>query len=330
MRLFLSLFILSAILGTPTLVAHAQAVDTITDRDISVALSPEIPAPNQQVTITLTSFAVDLNNAVISWSIGGKLALTDRGKKSFSFTMGATGTQTTIDIAIVSSDTLRIDKKIILTPADVDLLYESPDTYTPPFYKGKALPASEALIKVVAVPNQKSIDPKKNTSVYDWKRGYDAVESASGYGKNFFVFKNNYLNKSETVSVVTSGGTAGFTGTKSVAIAITTPNIIMYEKSPSEGILYNRALGNEFGLTGGETTLVAEPYYFAPRNANSESLIYTWKVGGATIPLPVIKNMLLISSEKGQSGVSRVSLSIESTPRLFQDASADLLIHIGN
>lgn len=58
--IFIALFAVFA--GTIHL-AHA----TIGDNDITFEVNPEIPGPRQQVTITATSYAIDLNKAQIAW-----------------------------------------------------------------------------------------------------------------------------------------------------------------------------------------------------------------------------------------------------------------------
>jgi len=55
-------------------------------------------------------------------------------------------------ISIILDSTHRIDKEIVIEPAQLDILWESTDSYVPPFYEGKALPSIESTIKVVALP----------------------------------------------------------------------------------------------------------------------------------------------------------------------------------
>src|SRR5690606_10591875 len=73
----------------------------IRDNDIAVDFSPAVPGPNQNVKITLSSFATDLNKAAITWSVDGKESLSGTGKTSFSFTTGDIGSKTEIGVIIL-------------------------------------------------------------------------------------------------------------------------------------------------------------------------------------------------------------------------------------
>ncbi len=72
---------------------HAFA---ISPSSISVDVAPPNPAPNENVTITLSSFAANLDSVSISWFVNGKSVLTGVGKKSFSITAGPAGSSITV------------------------------------------------------------------------------------------------------------------------------------------------------------------------------------------------------------------------------------------
>ena len=297
------------------------------ESDVTVDISPSIPAPNQNVTITLTSFSLDLNKSTISWKLNGAIKNSSIGAKTFSFTAGNIGTQTTIDIAIIVNSSTRIDKKIIIEPSEVDLLWEAKDSYVPPFYKGKALPASEALIKVTAVPNggSKNIDSK--SLVYSWKRNFVSVPDESGYGKSTLSFRTSYLNQNERISLEASGVSQKYGASGDLSVTTSTPKIIFYEDSPLLGIGYNKALNNGYRLSESEATIIAEPYFFSPKNPASNDLTYTWSLNDNKITTPVQKNELVVRGG-GQSGRAKVELSIESVPKLFQLAKQYFFIYL--
>jgi len=72
---------------------YTPALAQARDSDVSVAVNPETPGPNQDVILTLTSFAVDLDKAQISWRLNSQLGLLGIGRKSFTFKTGESGNQ---------------------------------------------------------------------------------------------------------------------------------------------------------------------------------------------------------------------------------------------
>ena len=93
-----------------------------------------------------------------------------------------------------------------IRPAEMALLWEATDSYVPPFYKGKALPTADTFIKVVAMPEIKTANGivKHSNLVYSWEKDFTNVQSSSGYGKQSFVYKNDYLDNSNNVGVIAS------------------------------------------------------------------------------------------------------------------------------
>ena len=49
--------------------------EALVGSDVVAEIVPEIPSPNEQVTIKLTSYAIDLNSSLITWKVSGKTVL---------------------------------------------------------------------------------------------------------------------------------------------------------------------------------------------------------------------------------------------------------------
>jgi len=320
----LSFLILTAICFSAPRTALADLLSN-PGADVTVTVSPSSPGPLENVTVTLSSFSVDLNRAKISWSLDGKQEPSGTGVKTFSFRAGTVGKKSTVDIAIGTADGQTISKQVVVEPNDLDLLWESPDSYVPPFYEGKALPASEATIKVVAIPTA-SISP--GTLVYQWKRNFTVSQKNSGYGKNAFVFQNDYLNDKEDVSVQAADGTGGtYSAQASLEIVPYSPKILFYEVKPAEGEDFNNALSNGWKMTGTEATIAAEPYFFSPKTALDKNFNYSWSINDNSIATPEVKNVLTVRPDSGAVGTGKISLSLENAATLFQAAKNSLLIN---
>jgi len=297
----------------------------ISDTTISVGLSPENPGAFQEVTISLESFVISLDKARMVWTVDGKTRLSGIGEKELTLTTNNVGDITTIRVQITTDTGTNITKTILIEPNEIDLLWEAPDSYTPPFYKGKALPSSESKIKVVAIPHM-----QKNSSLaYTWKRNFKIISPASGFGKRSYTFTHDFINREENISVEASALTNAIQGTGSIRIRPDIPKIVFYENHPIEGIHYNRALTDGFSLNKNEFTLIAEPYFFSAQNAVDSNLRYEWSLNNESIATPEDKNSLFLRLEGGQEGTSALSLSIKSISKLFQSTISSIEIILG-
>ncbi|MBP6856731.1 MAG: hypothetical protein KBC42_03290 [Candidatus Pacebacteria bacterium] len=325
----LKILTLSMLIFSTSFFAYAQSV--ISQNDVTVKLSPSIPGPNESVTITLQTFAFDLNKANVSWTINGKLTpSTEFGGKSIKFTTGNVGTTTSVVAEIKGDSFDTITKNILIRPAEIDLLWEVTDSYTPPFYKGKALPSSESTIRIVAFPNIKTPNGTKLKSsdfVFNWKRNFNSVQASSGYGKDVFEVKHNYLNKDETVSLVVSGISLPTGADAQLTLVPGNPKILFYEQNPLYGTLYQKELGQVFSMNTDETAIVAEPYFFSPKNVLYSDVAFKWNINGASVANQSPKNALLVR-KGGTGGSTKINITIESVTKLFQSATKTLFVNL--
>ena len=299
--------------------SHAQ---TQTE-DIVFGINPQYPKANDQVTASLSSYSTDLNKAKISWTLNGKLSIESVGKKDFSFKVGDAGTQTTLEVQIQISDGSFVNKKIIINPADIDMLWEARDTYVPPFYKGKAIAPSEGTIKVVAMPSSSG----NQVYIYNWKLDDTNKPDSSGYGKNFYSFKNSYLETSNIVEVSVSDLSGNNVGSGKTTIRPGIPKILFYEKDPLLGTKWEKSLDDGYTINPNGQTIVAEPYFFSPKNLNSSDLQFKWSLGGSEINTPTTPNELSIKPESGQSGTSSIQISINNINTLFLSINKTLNVN---
>lgn len=298
---------------------------------IAVDISPENPQSGEKVTLRLSSFLSNLDQTQISWIKDGKTKLSGVGETTFVFIANDPGESTTVEVVVILTTGTEIHRTIIVTPQNVDLLWEASDSFVPSFYRGKALPASEAKIKVVAMPvvesNGTRLKPESLT--YDWQRDLDPVTSASGYAKSSYTFTHNVFRESERIDVEVSPLGGGVRASGNVFIRPFIPKILFYENHPLEGINYKRALNRGFDMRSAEVTIVAAPYFFSPKNIKGPDLKYSWSINNEPIATPENKNSLFLILEEGQRGTARISLSIESISKLFLSADADMAINLG-
>ena len=297
------------------------------ESDIAITTIPENPQPYEDVTVMLSSYATDLNKAQIQWQVGSNIVLSGYGKTSYSFKALGPNTITVIDLTITIPGSIdRILKRIAINPSEVELIWEGVDSYTPPFYRGKSFPSAEGLIKVVAIPNTNTIKKGKGTITYTWKAGDNTVSGASGYNKDSYVFRNSELNDTEKVSVNAESVDGGYNATNRIEVPITSPKIIFYEKSPTEGVLYNKAVVDESGFSGEEMTIVAEPYFLALKG-NESNFTYNWKINGKEIETPS-KKMQLTVRPTDRGGYATINLTLDNISTFFQKVSGQIKLNL--
>ena len=117
------------------MVFHTTHAQTSAD-SIFTDIIPETPGAFQDVTIKLKSYSYNLLGSKITWTVDGKVVLSDTGAISYSFKTKDVGKATNIVITILTGGET-IQKGISIQPQNVDMLWEAPDSYVPPFYKGK-------------------------------------------------------------------------------------------------------------------------------------------------------------------------------------------------
>lgn len=196
----------------------------------------------------------------------------------------------------------------------VDVLWESPDSYTPPFYKGKGLPSDESTIRVTAI--SESFNPK--TTTYTWTHNGKILSNASGINKTSFIFTHNIFNNTEDIGVSLHAG--GEIGDAADIASITpgTPSLVVYEKR--DGMVdYTHGYTNTFDLKYAGTTLRVEPFFFSIPKNPFKDLSIAFTLGGDTPDTQRALEIPIIKPDTG--GTSILKSMIQSKNSNWQSAS---------
>lgn len=322
-KILFGLFVLSV-----TIIPYFSFAETqieIQEGDISIETSPDNPQPYQNVTINISSYATDLNKAIITWRNESKTVLSGIGKTSYTFKTQGPNTSNVFNINIIPIGEMNtINKTVVISPSEIEILWESFDGYTPPFYKGRTLPVNGGFIKAVAIPNTNTIKSGNGSISYTWKNADSTNLDSSGYNKNSYIFKNDIFNDKNEITVIASSVAGNYTAENTIEIPVYDPKIIFYKKSPIEGILYNNAYNKESAMTEDEITLVAEPYFMSLKG---NDFSYNWKINGETINTPSKKTELTIRPAS-RGGYATINLIMENLDDLFQKASNTLKLNL--
>lgn len=308
-----SLVILSCIL-IPT---SAFAAD-----EASIDLVPRNPKPFTPVKATLVSYIFNVNTAMITWTVNGKVALKGIGEKKLTIQTSDVGNKIPVHVSAVTADNVATELDLVITPESVDILYETPESYTPLFYEGRSLPGEGALVKFVAMPNVSENDihlPPSSLS-YSWYVNGELVDSASGIGKQSAMLSLDLLSNFTTIKV-TVFGPHGTTAENSVDIYPHDVMPLLYGFDDILGINHITLLGKRIEKTK-DFTLALEPYYLSTNGSVGDEAFYNWTLDG--LPTTPLGGRLLSLRPKANSFGSRnLSIEVGNTNRKLQKISTD-------
>lgn len=315
----LGMLLIAVFIGSPV---YAQVRNT----DIVLTISPSHPSPNEKAVATLSSYVVDLDKTYISWQINTRDVASGVGKKEISFTMEDVGIQTNITANIETADGQNLLKNISILSSNIDLLWESTDSYVPPFYRGKALGPKEGYFKVVAIPSVIVKGEKinvKNLS-YSWKRNGNGQINSSGWGKNYLSFKNSFLDDENEVEVRVTDIYKNEVGKEILVVPTQKPKIVFYKKNSSIDSL--NSLQNNIKINTDGIVLRAVPYFFSTKVDNFDDLLFRWFSEGKEVITTYPKNEINVTGAKGKSGSGTIKVIVENENTLFQSAEKQISV----
>jgi len=307
-------FSLTYVALSPLLVLAQFNIPGITDR-ISLSVIPETPTAFETTTITAISYNLDLSRARISWYVNGALADSGIGKKTFAFTTGDVGETTTIRVVMDSMEGIHTERIYAITPSNVELAWEAL-TYTPPFYKGKALFTTQSGIRIVALPDFRDdsgayIPPE--SLIYQWKINNKPQSDQSGYGKSTLTLpETSVLESTFTVEVDVSDISNTSHTVKSLALQSTQPFMRIYTIDPLIGLDLGHSVKAPFSFEDKEVVFYAVPYFYSTPTASDYSMNYAWYING-TKTLTGDKNILTVrktnAAGRGTIGLKSYQIS---------------------
>lgn len=268
--------------GAPAvLLAQGAGVGT----ELVMAILPEHPRPGEAVTVSVESYNIDLNRADVRWFVNDTPVKSGVGAKRINAVAGRAGELTSIRVTAIGENGSIYSASIAFRPAEVNLLWQA-QSYTPPFYKGKALMPYQGTVLVAAIPSftRGTSVMTPESLIYTWKEGDDVIGDSSGKGKNLFVFRGSIPMRTKTISVLVESPDRTMSAEASIDVTPVAPRLLFYEEHPLYGLLLSKALMNTFFLAGDETRISAVPYYFETDVRKSAKLVYSWEANYGPVP----------------------------------------------
>lgn len=293
------------LLFAPTLVV---AQYDIVPSDVSLDMMPQMPYPGDLVTLTVRG--ADNREGGVMWYVDGKK--TASNTTTTSLIAGRLGSEITVDAVVIVgevSETLTA----YVRPAQLELVW-SADSYTPPFFKGRALPGIGSTIAFEAVPHFQKGDTAISLKdiVFTWTRN-GAVSSQSGPGRSHALFPGPALFGTDVITVEARTIDGLRAARASVRLPSTDTHLVLYHDHPLFGVLFNNPFTQPRNLSEKEVAIIAVPFY--AHMAARQHPTYLWHINAQeATPNPDTPDRLVLRSDAPSVADITVSLSDQSNP----------------
>ncbi len=321
-------YLFTALLLAISTPVYAQAVPA----PVQYILAPDAPGPYEPVIIEAQGVGSFLGSADITWTQDGKVVKSGVGEHTYNFTTGALGQRTVVKVSIDSSQGF-FTQTFTFNPSRINLVWEA-DTTIPPFFLGKARYSAGSNYKVVAFPVVYSGNSRISPDAlsYQWSYRGDSVPEASGLGRSVFTRTGDQLQASEELAVDVYYGTAKV-GHAELSIPATDPSIVLYQRDPLRGVLYDQALpAAGISLAAKEITVQAEPFFFSNASKQSGLIPFVWTINDTETTGPDATRGILTLRQTGSgsgSAVLGVSMQNNNPDQFIQTAQVSFPIQFG-
>ena len=292
---------------------------------VSITTNPQTPGPNEDVTVSVQSYVTNLNAAKIIWYVDKEPIKEGIGEKTFQTRTKSIGQSVVIEVVIIGTNGEQYNKKLVLTPIEVDMLWEA-DTYVPPFYKGKALPTYKSIVKVTAIPRFNSLTSDPANYYYKWtvNRTQGVGE---GLGHNSAPIGVGWPNSSIPVTVDVSLAASGGSGSATTFLPITDPTILFYEQAPLLGALFAHALKGSVTAEGNEYKIRAVPYFFSNDDLNGGQIVYSWRKNAQPVASESNPDLFTLGKDSKAAQATTISLFAQNRKRVLQQANEHVIVN---
>lgn len=280
--------------------------------DLSIQTSPITIQAERPVTLRVISYGIDLAQATIVWTYGGKTIVSGKGQTTATVVAPRSGSSAFASVSVSAPGLAPLSASILLNPGSIDLLWEGADAIVPPFYKGRALPAPGGLIRFVAIP----ANGAGTQASYEWRRNNNALPEASGLGKTSLTIQNTLFETQETIDV--RGESPTFQGSATVTAPLQNPFAVIY-KNKNGFVDYAKGSVGTVSITGEDAILRFEPFFFSVNNGLENDLVFSFSSGEETFFGEGRENELRLT--RPDSGIGELDFSITTNQYSVQNIS---------
>jgi hypothetical protein len=297
---------------------HAAAQTLPNQERVYIVPDPKFPKPNETTDLSIDDYSVGAVGATISWFVNGVEIQGTKNKRAIQVESGDLGTTKKVTASLTRPNASTLIAEYVLRPIYIDLILEA-DTYTPAFYKGRALPSTEASVRGIAVVHD-GTKTSRSSYAYKWTLDGEVLSGGpvkGGYTMDVVVprFGNGELNLSVFDE---KGAQIGFV---SKNIGALQPRILFYEYSPLRG-LREKALNTQTATLRDSTTIYGEPFFLKTNSLTKDSASFVWKLNGRTQTGADQDNTILLKGKAGET--AKINLAVTTIGDTLQYARSEL------
>lgn len=256
--------------------------------------------------------------------------LSGAGKNSFELTAGNVGNSQRVSVSVSRKSAAAGvgggEAALTIRVADLTLTYIA-ETFIPRWYRGKALPVSDSVVGIVAIP-EIVVDGRRIPAerlIYRW--GLDDEKNAlSGIGEQVFRIRTSDLpGTSHEVKVRVEDEDGKIKKEEVFFVVPRKPILAIYGATPLGGTEFRAAQS----FTGGRGLFdfIAEPFFFPI--ASRRDLQWQWQVGGApTTGVGDTPFMVTVDTAQYSAGALSITASARKPDSFLSAASALLTLFL--
>ena len=276
----------------------------------ALVLDPQYPQPSESYTVTLTSTGG--NASAVDWFVNGIEHASADDPRKIVLTASKAGERTNIVARITSNTGSVTEVRKDVYPLTVNL-HISADTYTPAFYRGRALPSSGSRMTASALVFNATGDATPSYA-YRWHLNGKALQGGMALGGNSVVFSSGFEDELVLqVDVIAPSGAVVAQATE--RIPVVEPELHFYEKNPLRGLSFV-SIPDPFMLIAEETVVRAEPYYM-DTSTSDDDLLMEWELDGKHVESAGAENEISLQ-KNGSFGKALVTFHVRNLAQLLQ------------
>ncbi len=309
-------------------VVFTNTIFAFSEHGSRLDINPNYPSPNSTVTARFMAPGVDINTALITWRVNGEVIQQAYGKNIVKFEVGKIGTIYKISVFAKDAKNKKASKSEVIQVSDATIIWEG-KTYTPPFYKGRAMQSPGSSISLLVIPeitNSNGVMYDKDDLFYEWMTNNSTIPESAGKGMYYTTLKNPKPMETFKVVVKIKDKNGDLRTVKKAIIPVTQPMIKIYEDNPFVGVRYDKSIENVYNIRTKESTIMAEPFYMSVENRVDKNLTYSWIISNVEYNN---KGTITLGSEGTGFGSTNLSLTIQNDAYWLQNARKSLRVEFG-
>lgn len=278
--------------------------------------------PGGSVRAKVTSSYMDPGEANVVWYADGVYLGKGPATQDMQINLGALGTATKVT-ALITYRGAQYKEEISVLPAVVDVLWEA-RTATPPFYRGKAIPSHNSVVRLMAIPRF-SANGKDEPSYaqYLWTMDNKA-QVGRGVSRDSVQVLGGWPDSSTSIGVKVAAGDNAIG--HSVAVPSHAPVPLFYETSPTEGVLTEHSFVSTVERPDQHLSLLLVPFGISLADVKKDRILYSWSLGGKEVYSGNGQDYasldLTRSKKPDETGTVEVSAKIQSLANVMEFGSS--------